>query len=121
MSAFPIKASTVVASPERIAPLQLVSTHEHTSHCSPTDPVRVLYVAMASCDSFAEAAEKSLLNGSIVDVRLAFQHAEEAFEQAQQCIADLKAEELPSDVEKKMNGLGLRLDALWMRLVCVFR
>ena len=117
MSTLPIKASTVIASSERIATPKMASP----SKASLADPIRVLYRAMTSCDTFAEAAEKSLLNGSVVAVRIAFKHAEEAFEEAQQCIGDLTAEDLPSDVEQRMSGLGLRLDALWVRLVCVFR
>ncbi len=117
MSALPIKAFTLVASPERVATPQLASP----SNGSLTDPIRVLYRAMTSCDTFAESAEKSLLNGSVIAVRIAFKHAEEAFEEAQQCIGNLTAEDLPSDVEQRMSGLGLRLDALWVRLVCVFR
>jgi hypothetical protein len=120
MSALPIKASTLVASPERIATPELARNHAHTSH-SPVEPIRVLYNAMASCEAFTEAAEKSLVDGSVVALRLAFKHAEEAFEQAQQCTANLTTEELPSDVEQRMSDLGLRLDALWVRLVCVFR
>ena len=82
---------------------------------------RTLFTAMTSCDAFAAAAEDGLLTGSVNAVRLAFMHAEVAFEEAQQCIGDMAEEDVTVDVRQRVSALGLRLDALWMRLVCVYR
>jgi hypothetical protein len=79
----------------------------------------VLQRAITSCDTFTNAAEQALLTGSVAAVRLAFTRAEAAFEEAQRCMVEEAAKEVPLDAEQaSLSSLGLRLDALWMCLVC---
>jgi hypothetical protein len=85
-----------------------------------TARINDLQRAISSCHRLTVAAEQALSSGSAGAVRVAFTQAEGAFEQAQRCLADVAAEEVPVDVEQELlSSLGLRLDAMWMRLVCV--
>ena len=84
-----------------------------------TTRIEVLQAAIASCDCLTTAAEQALATGSVAAVRLAFTPAEEVFEEAQQCIVRLAADHVTVDAEAaSLSSLGLRLDALWLRLVC---
>ena len=120
-TAFPIRAATLPASSERPQTTQAARKHALTFRPSSDNTLRVLHLALDSCGRSIAAAENGLMIGSVPAVRLAFKHAEEAFEEAQHCMADVAAEDLPSDVEQRLSALGLRLDALWMRLVYVYR
>ena len=123
MSAFTIRAAVDSASAERPDAPQSASDYPEGSGALLAHPnrIRTLYRAMTSCDAYTAAAEGGLSNGSVAAVRRAFEHAEAAFEEAQQCIAEIPAQDVTVDARQRLSELGLRLDALWMRLVCVYR
>ena len=119
MNPSPIKAPAVSSQP--VAVLQTANNESRKADAFSADQVRVLCLSLDSCGKSIAAAEKHLLNGSVAAVRLAFKDAEKAFEEAQECCGTLAVEELPADVVEKLASLGLRLDRLWVRLVCIFR
>ena len=67
--------------------------------------VGVVHLALDLCASLSAAAEQGLLNGSIPAVP-AFKHAEEAFGEAQQCVAQLESESLRRDIVPIVDDLG---------------
>ena len=87
------------------------TTDKHWSNC------RFLYLALDSCEAFADAADRILQAGNGAASHSALGYAEEAFEEAQYYFLELSCESGKKEIESVLNAVALRLDGLWVRLM----
>ena len=84
---------------------------KHWSFC------RFLHLALDSCETFADSADKNLQLGHGAAAHSTLRYAEEAFEEAQHYFHELNQDDGKKEVESVLNAFALRLNRLWVRLM----
>ena len=78
---------------------------------------RVLHLALETCETIAESADRSLQVGNYTAARCAFKQAEASFEEAQGYLREVSREDWRKEIECKLKSLGVKLDGLWVKLM----
>jgi hypothetical protein len=78
---------------------------------------RFLHLALDSCETFADSADKKLQLGHGAAAHSTLRYAEEAFEEAQHYFHELNWQDGKKEIESVLDAFALRLDGLWVRLM----
>jgi hypothetical protein len=70
-----------------------------------------------ACSKFAGEVDTNLAMGDGPGAREAFQSAENAFESLHRCVLRMEHGDRRAQTEALLDELGLRLDALWVKLI----
>ena len=78
---------------------------------------RSLLLALETCETIAESAQKSLHVGDATAARCAFRQAEATFEEAREYLQQVGRDDWRQEIERTLTPLGLKLDQLCVKLM----